>query len=269
MNNEKISVILPVLATDQRSFDRCIESILDQTYRNFELIIVNENREHNFLKHLECYQKRDSRVKVLNLLRGKNLPYALNYGINASCGEFIARMDADDFCVLDRLQVQLEFLSKNTDVSVVGSAVLINQDGVCEQTRRYPEENMDIWKQLHFINPICHPSVMIRKKDLYSVGLYDDMFDAAEDYELWCRFISKGFKLANINEPLLHYSIPKNEFRDRKNWKYNLRVKLKYFHEFDKKVNAAFAISMISIMYFAPKPIVLWLYKLRNKFREI
>lgn len=269
MSNKKISVILPVLTATQESFERCISSILGQTYRNFELIIVNENRDTTFLKDLESYENKDNRIKILNLIGGKNLPYALNFGINASCGEFIARIDADDFCVDNRFQVQLEFLSKNPDVSVVGSAVFINQLGANELIRRYPEHNANIWSQLHFTNPICHPSVMIRSKDLYSVGLYDDLFDAAEDYELWCRFISAGYKLANISEPLLHYSLQENEARDRKNWKFNLKVKLKYFHVFDRKISAFVAISMIAIIYLLPKSAVVLLYKLRNKLRKI
>ena len=262
--DDLISVILPVRNITVPALKQCIDSVIFQTHRNFELIIISEEETAEVKQCLCDYSQRDSRVQVLSLTSGKNLPYALNQGLYVAAGRFVARMDADDICLPSRLQVQLNFLKINTNISLVGSNVVLFNELQEGPIRVFPEHYHQIKKTLRYKNPLCHPAIMVRKADLEAVGLYDESFDAAEDYELWSRFVEKGYKIANIQEPLLKYYTPKNETRGEKNWHFNLKVKKKYLCIDQGILISLTAIFAIYCLQYMPNSIIISLYKIRK-----
>jgi len=202
----KVSVILPAYNAEN-TIRRAICSILDQSMSSFELIIIDDGSTDGTLSEINSL--RDPRI-VLISRENRGLSSSLNEAILKSKGKYIARMDADDFSDSERLRVQSNFLDNNKNISVVGSAVVVKYMDGSERVRRRPVSPDQIRRLIVLFNPIAHSTVMIRKSDLSVVGFYDESKDGSrtnlvEDYDLWVRFISAGFQLSNIKEPLLEY----------------------------------------------------------------
>jgi len=199
----KVSVVMSVYNSEQY-LRKAVESIITQTFNDWEFIIVNDGSTDNTCKILEEFT--DTRIRVLNQIN-TGLPKALNNGILNSRGEFIARMDADDIALPTRLETQVKFLEQHPDIGIVGSGVyVISSSGKIKGILNYPLNDKEIRKNLIKRNCFIHPSVMIRKKVFEEVGYYNPLFTNSEDYELWFR-IAEHYKLANIEEPLLMYRV--------------------------------------------------------------
>jgi glycosyltransferase involved in cell wall biosynthesis len=201
----------------------CIDSILRQTFQDFELIIVLEPGEKNkgFLKKVA---DADKRIMLLENESRLGLSDSRNRAIKESCGKYIAFIDGDDYCDLSRFEKQLKFLENNPGISVVGSNMyLIDEDNNIIGERRYPEVYRDIKRSFLLTMPIANPAVMTRKKDLIEVGYFNSTFSKSEDFELWLRFLVKNKKMYNLLENLLYYRVPlKNNIkRSRLHWKNN------------------------------------------------
>ena len=184
---------------------QAIESILSQTCKDFEFIIINDGSTDSTLEILKTYQKLDERI-VLISRENKGLVASLNQGLATSKSQLIARMDADDISMPDRLAEQLVFLNKNPDVVCVGTdPIIIDEDNDELIHLRIPSNNDKIQQPLLSGHcPLEHPSVMFRKEIALKLGGYRKEFEAAEDYDLWLRMGEVG-KLANINKPLIKY----------------------------------------------------------------
>lgn len=214
MNNSNyipglVSVILP--AYNASNYIReAIESILNQTYNNFELIIINDGSTDNTLRIINTYD--DSRIKLINNERNKGLIYSLNRGIDVSRGEFIARMDADDISHPFRFAKQIKVMNQNSDIVVCGT--YINYFGASKGrfSRCHPNQhNEDIKKSLLVRCAFAHPTVMIRASILKKNGIkYDENFRSCEDYKLWIDLASYG-NFINIPIPLLNYRVSNNQ----------------------------------------------------------
>jgi len=196
---ELISVVMPVFNAALHVRD-AIESVLSQTYKNFEFIIIDDGSIDQSPEIIQFYAALDGRIRVVS--NGKmGLVEALNYGIHISKGQWIARMDADDVCMKNRLQMQIQFIKKNRlDMcgswakkigSSVGSIVL-------------PCSHDEIVVDLLFKSSFVHPSVMF-KKEVFNSLKYSNSFRHAEDYYLWIQMVSSGMRLGNIPEYLLQY----------------------------------------------------------------
>ncbi len=157
-----VSVVLPVY-NGARTIRRAVESILAQTYDNFELIIINDGSVDNTLDILTSFS--DSRIVLLDQ-ENKGKVHSLNRGIVTSRGEFIAMIDADDFALPERLERQVKFMIKNQSVVVVGTATrVVYQDGT-ERIRYRPFDNQSIRQSIVRICPFTHSSTMIRKRSI-------------------------------------------------------------------------------------------------------
>ena len=201
-----VSVLLCSNRVDN-NFYKSIESIIEQDFKDLELIIVLNGEAISYSESIKMKFIDFNNVNILcaNL---KGLNYSLNYALNYSLGKYIARMDADDISYSDRISIQHEFLEKNPDVDVCGSwFYLIDSAGlVIEQVQR-PLTNQDIRAALTFRNPLCHPSVMYRRDLVCNIGGYMNG-EFAEDYDLWVRLArSPSIKFANIGKPLLGYRV--------------------------------------------------------------
>lgn len=200
-----VSVILP--AYNAESFiTETIQSILNQTYQNFELIVINDASTDNTESAVNSFN--DSRIKYFANSTNLKLIKTLNKGISLSKGKYIARIDADDICHPRRLELQVTFLTNNPDIAVVGTDIylidksgLVYGRGVSIETR----PNFIKWS-LQRRCCLYHPSVMFNKQLVGTSLYYDEKFINAEDYELWLRLTST-FKIANIHKPLVFYRI--------------------------------------------------------------
>jgi glycosyltransferase involved in cell wall biosynthesis len=198
-----ISVILPVY-NGAAYLKEAIESILNQTYTNFELIIINDGSIDTSEKIIKFFC--DSRIIYL-YQENQGLAATLNNGIKIAKGKYIARQDQDDISLPDRFKRQIAYLEAHSQCGMVGCwAKILTGNSSKERFHKHPSEYAEILFELLFDNPIVHSSVMIRRSVFETVGLYttDKMRQPPEDYELWSR-IAKYYPIANIPEVLQHY----------------------------------------------------------------
>jgi len=202
LSNPLVSVVMSVY-NSEKYLKEAIESILNQTYTNFEFIIVNDGSTDNSLDIIQEYMKKDERI-VLISRENKGLPYSLNEGIEKAKGKYIARMDADDISLPTRFEEQVRFMEENEEVGVCGTSVLDIDTG--DKWILTSKDN-ELKVQLLFSSVFAHPSVMIRKElfDSYSLS-YDVNYRQSQDFELWTR-MSEYTKFANLKKQLLKYRV--------------------------------------------------------------
>jgi glycosyltransferase involved in cell wall biosynthesis len=192
-----ITVILPTYNCE-KFINECIDSILTQTYPNFELLIIDDCSTDNTVNLIKQY--KDERIKLT--VKEKNTGYtdSLNWGIENANGEYIARMDGDDVCLPTRFEEQVKVMIENPKVSICGSwAKVLGTDGYI----KVPETNEQVFKRFLFQNAIVHPSLMFRK-EVFSNYKYERDFEPAEDFYLWTKLIF-DYDFYNIQKPLLLY----------------------------------------------------------------
>ena len=205
-SSPKISVLMPAYNAE-KYIGEAIESILNQTYKEFELILIDDCSKDTTWKIIQKYAKKDKRIIPVRNTTNLKLSKTLNKGLTIAKGEYIARMDADDLSYPDRLGRQLSFMEKNPDVGIVGGVMeIIDEKGNYIGIRKYPLDDESIRKKIFFYSPFSHPLIMIRKSVLKKSKDYNTDFNPAEDYELYFR-IGKFSKFANLPDLLLKYRI--------------------------------------------------------------
>ncbi|MDR3606950.1 MAG: glycosyltransferase family 2 protein [Oligoflexia bacterium] len=200
--NPRVSVLLPVYNA-AAYLAEAIQSILDQTFTDFELILINDGSTDGSVEIIHSF--KDPRIRLIDLPKNGGLIAALNRGIAESKGEYIARMDADDISLPHRFARQVEFLDRFPKVSVCGTHFEVFF-GSNPFVMKHPADPQDVRDELLFTGCVLgHPTVMIRKADLVALGArYEERFKNAEDYGLWAT-LSSQTQLANIPEVLLKY----------------------------------------------------------------
>lgn len=197
---------------DDGFLDEALESVLNQTVKNFEFLIILNNCSDSL--HNKILSISDSRVRVYRNSIGQ-LAFNLNYGIELAKGDYIVRFDSDDVCMKDRLEKTINLISKNTMVDIVaGSAELIDESGnpigLCQLN-----PNMDWKKVVNYKNPFIHPATTIRKQFFTEMRGYLGGFQS-EDYDLWLRAAKKENVTVVISpEIFIKYRI--NQFQARGN----------------------------------------------------
>ena len=201
-----ISIIMPVY-NGEKFLAEAIESILEQTFKDFELIIINDGSTDNSKNIIKNYV--DQRILYLEQ-KNKGLSKALNFGFKHSKGELIARMDQDDISVRIRLMKQFLFLKNNPNISVVSSACEYIDSNGRYLGRSFPITSSYLIKKklLKSGCVISHPAVMMRRKDFINVGCYSEIVgDKFTDYHLWIKFVKRGYKIKNLSEALIRYRL--------------------------------------------------------------
>lgn len=203
MNNPRITVLMPVY-NSERFLRESIESILDQTFQDFEFLIINDGSTDHSVDIIKSY--KDSRIRLVHNSKNIKLIATLNKGIRLAHGEYIVRMDADDISMPDRLEKQFEYMQNNPDIGICGTwaTTIGDNPGLI---MKLPSDPQIIKCQLLFHCCIVHPSVIIRKGLLLKYKLkYDEEDLYAEDWALWIKS-SFYFNLANIPQVLLKYRL--------------------------------------------------------------
>ena len=183
-----------------------IDSCITQSFTDFELIlVVNGDNRDSIASTVKEWYVSEPRVKIY-ITHINYLTFSLSLGLHYCAGELIARMDADDISKYTRLESQVNYMNRFKDVDVLATDYeLIDNNGIVVGVNRCPESDRDIRKALVFSNPICHPSVMFRKKIVTSIGGYMGGLHT-EDYDLWTRLaIEANTKFASISVPHLQY----------------------------------------------------------------
>lgn len=200
-----ISIILPVYNAEQY-LDEAIQSILVQSHKQFELICVDDGSTDGSLKIIQKYARADARVVIISR-ENKGLIYSLNEAINMCKYRYIARMDADDICEPERLELQIKAM-KSKKLAVIGSSYsYIDTTGVKTGSRLLPTGHRIISWLMDFGSPFCHPSVMFDKELIGTELRYDPNYKHCEDYELWFRCRRIGLKLGNLNKLAFNYRV--------------------------------------------------------------
>ena len=212
METPLISIVMAVYNEKETELRQSIESILKQSYQNFEFIIVLDNPDNQALTAvLNEYAKEESRIVLISNEHNLGLASSLNRGLKASRGDYIARMDADDIAVPERLTIEFDLLQQRQLDVIASSSILI--DEVNDEIGRHPqmvESAVAVRELLQYDNFIVHPSVLGKKTAFETVGGYQEQLIACEDYDLWLRMTAAGQQIGVTNEPLMRYRIRQN-----------------------------------------------------------
>ncbi len=231
LKSDQISIIMPVWKVKAEFLSLSIQSILEQDYDNLELLIMYESStkkiDDEIMIVLDGFS-HDTRVKVIKP-KQKGLANALNLGLSEAKGTFVARMDSDDISEKSRLRIQVDFLKKSKEVLVGSWATSISNDGKTIGTIEPPIKHEEIRKKIMFHNPFLHPSICFKKEIIKEIGGYNPNFNGAEDYDLYLRLLSQGYRTSNIPKYLVKLRETDDSVMRGNKWKklrkINFRVK--------------------------------------------
>ncbi|EOU1652031.1 glycosyltransferase family 2 protein [Clostridium perfringens] len=214
LENPKVSVIMGIYNCE-KTLSNAIDSVINQSYKNWELIMCDDCSTDNTLKIANRYNNKYNNIKVITNKENKGLAFSLNKCLENSTGYYIARMDSDDICFKERFKVQVDFLNNNIEYQVVGSSMVLfdeyGEKGIRHLMERPTKEY--IIKN----NPHAHPTIMMRREAYMDLNGYtiSDRTRKGQDLDLWFRFYSKGFRGYNIQQPLLKYHESINDYKKR------------------------------------------------------
>ncbi len=203
MRDPRVSIILPVFNAAE-FVEGAIRSILEQSFSDLELIVIDDGSQDDSAGIIDSVS--DDRIVVLRNPRNLGLTDTLNRGLDAARGDYIARMDADDVSLPNRLRVQVAFLDHRPDLAAAGSFASARDGSGRESVWRMPQGPDEIRVALRFENALLHPTVMLRGAVVRKWGLRYAHFPNAEDWEMWLR-ISRLAPMANIPETLVIYRL--------------------------------------------------------------
>ena len=196
----KISVVMSVY-NGEKWLNEAIDSILNQTFKDFEFIIINDGSNDRTYEILNSYN--DKRLRIINHKSNRGLITRLNEGLDQSNGKYVARMDADDISLPERFKIQIDFLESNPDIGICGTSLNVFYSSSKKDNWMPPTDHDSIMCKMLFVNVIYHPTVMMRSSLLNEYSLqYDKNMKHVEDYDFWVRCGEK-FKLTNINNVLV------------------------------------------------------------------
>lgn len=240
-----VSIILPVYNSEQ-FIKKTIDSILSQTYTNYELLIINDGSKDSSASIINEFT--DDRIKYFYFETNKGLITVLNYGLTIAKGKYIARIDADDICLNTRIEKQVNWLEKNITTAIVATQIsCINE--VDEPTNNWQLDletitAKDIKNKMAWECCIAHPSVMMRS-EIVKKYRYSSYQRNTEDYDLWLQILSDGYSIEKIPEQLLQYrvhnqSVTGNFHRKKNPFIINATTKRKFLIHRIKKLTLNF-----------------------------
>lgn len=261
--DDLISVIMGVKYRRESTelLERAVQSILEQTHTNFEFLICVRDSTDKARKYLYDIAQLDKRVKIIDGTNAESFSRQLNMCLSKANGEWIARMDDDDYSHSDRLKKQLEYLKKHSDLAFVGCIVGLVQDEKKVGVRRFPERPQV--KDFLFNMPFIHPTLLFRKKALMAAEGYSEesRCGRCEDYDLLLRLYEMNLYGANIQNVLFDYSLPHKgistcSFTDRLNETRTRFVRFKSLGILSR--NFQYVLKPIAV-WLIPKRILAWI----------
>ncbi len=258
-----VSVVMPVY-NGERYLKEAIESILNQTYKNFEFIIVDDKSTDGSRGVLKEYARKDKRIKLVFNKENKGQSKTVKKGIRISQGEFFLKLDQDDVASQNRIKETVNFLLDHKEYVLVGGGLkIIDEESNVVGCRDYPTTNSEIKKHLFFKSPFAYPAVTIRAKFLKSIK-YPDMFQFADDYYMWSKLLSLG-KGYNLPDYLTYYRINRQQVKNK-----SLKAQLKETIEVQKRIFkenqhvpilAKINHLALNLLMFFPANLIIYLFK--------
>lgn len=208
-NNAEVKVTVLITAyNEEEKIERCLKSILEQTYKNFEIVLINDGSIDSTDEKIKIFISKNSAKNIRYYSReNKGRLISLNEGIFLAKGKYIAIQDADDYSLPNRLEKQVEYLEKHPNIDILGTAYY-RLDAIRKEKyiRIYPETDKEIKKEMCKYIPLCQGSMMAKIDVLKSVGGYNINCKDAEDLDLWVRLGNKA-TFANLREPYYVYDL--------------------------------------------------------------
>ena len=251
-----ISVIMSVY-NGEAYLAEAVESIINQTFKNWELIVINDCSTDSTAEILSSFALKDKRIKVYTNEVNLKLPSSLNKAISLSNGKYVARMDADDICLPERLEKQFKFMEENRDVALSSCRFLTLKNGVYASGGAGGRTDNDALKAMLLVsNPILHPGV-IAKAEVMKNFNYDTSLTCTEDLELWTRIAANNLKIQILDECLLIYRLHDKQITsttlERQHTEV-LKIQQKYYSCLLKEMSNEMQEFYISGIYFREKP---------------
>ena len=252
-----VSIILPVY-NSEKYVTECLESIIIQTYKNWELIIIDDGSTDSSNDIVSAFiLKVNNSVNYIKLSH-HGLPYCLNYAIRKANGKYIARIDADDIMLPTRLEKQVIYLEQNSKIGILGTnAYEINEKGEIFNILTKPQGHLKIKNACSYDCPILHPSVMMRKAIFFKY-YYNELYPSPEDYDLWIRLINI-IQFDNLQEVLIKKRNHIGQITHFKNRTFMYRsIKLNFFYNIKNKnyLYAAISVKGLALLFLDRKSVV-------------
>lgn len=265
--NPIISVIMPNYNCE-KYLRTSIESILGQTFTNFEFIIIDDGSTDNSWDIIQEYAQNDARIVAIQNPENLKICKTLNRWLEIARGKYIARMDSDDISMPDRFQLQVDFLESHPDVGILwGTMEMMDEKGEVYSRRIYNITDQKIRDKIFRYSPFCHPAIMMRTDILKKSGGYNPELVYAEDYDMYFR-IGMHSQFANLTETLIRYRMfewnsTSKKLKQMESW--TIRIREKAIKEYgynmnfgDRLYNTLQRISM----YIVPWKVKIWLFNL-------
>ena len=259
-----VSVVMPVYNAEKYLWE-AIESILDQSFTDFEFIIIDDGSTDRCWGIIQDYAGRDSRIKAYTR-ENRGIVVTRNELAEYCKTPYMCILDADDIALPDRLTLQYTYMIKHPEVSVLwGHIYIIDENSLKTWSRKYPVWSDSIKKSIFKKSPFAQPAVCIRLSAFHQVWGYHKWYERVEDYKLWCGLYVQDYALVNLDEYLIKYRVFDEQWKST-HIKYTLyhtiRIQLEYL--FTKK---GFSISNLMYicaewcLYLLPENLILWLFK--------
>ena len=268
INNPKISVLMPAYNTE-KYISEAIESILNQTFKDFEFIIIDDGSTDRTWDIIQEYEKKDDRIVALRNVKNLGIPTNRNKLVSMAKGKYIVWQDSDDISLPYRIEKQYNFMEKNPEIGICGGWLQIFNENNKLSIRKYASDDKNLRKNIFKYSPIAQPVSIIRKEILDKTNGYDKSLKQAEDLDMSFK-IGTFSEFSNLQEVLLKYrfdnnSISKNKMKE--NIIYTLKVRKKAVKKYNYKMNvqdrSAFVITFL--IKFLPKNYIFFIFnRLRN-----
>ena len=268
-NSPLVSVVVRTFNQPGKMLEQTLNSVLNQNYKEWELVIADDSTSEESRSIIDKFCLQEKRARVIRKAQRMRLVGAMNIALKESKGDFIAILDADDIAQPNRIEKQLDYFRVHSDCDVLGGAMnIINEDSEVTSVRYYPEKGLKLMLWMIFRDPVGHPAVMFRRKILDNGFFYDEsMNSGCEDTEFWFRLRNSGFKIRNLQEPIVTYRVTEDMASKRQ--KDNMTNYLARKKNFSWRYLPFDVLSLISIRLrmILPYSIVSWFYSKENKQR--
>jgi len=271
MNNPLVSVLMPAY-NSEKFISEAIESICNQTYLNFEFVILDDCSTDNTWNIIQKYADEDNRIKAFRNDENLNIVKTRNrlFNLADSKAEYYAIFDSDDLSMENRLEEEVIFLEENMEYGAIGSHNLIideNSDVIAK--RKYETEYEKIKKNILIRSPFAQPSVMIRKSVIDKVGGYvsEKKYNRARDYDLWIR-IFNSYRITNVDKYLIKYRLSSTQGKNthlKETLKSTIHIQKKWMRKIqNNKIQTLFIIFIETILIFSPNVLIFNIFKKMN-----
>lgn len=228
-----VSAVMAVCNGKPEFIHEAVDSVLNQTYSNLELLIMDDSDEEPAIQAIDSYRS-DSRVHIYREDHKAGFVPSLNKGLSLAKGDYIARMDADDVAYSERFEKQARYLHTHPDADILGGQIdIIDENGTVTGSRHYPLGGLKLAAFFLLRTPVAHPAVMFRRTIADAGYRYDESLKKAEDIDFWLRLYNDGYRIENIADVLVKFRIESGFLEKRVTNKlqedYVLRIRRKNF----------------------------------------